>query len=241
MIDRVAPSRRPDEQAAGEQRWRELLFAHWAVPVDALRACVPKELELDLFEGEAFVGVVPFAMFGVRPKYLPRFASFDFLETNVRTYVVHGGEPGVFFFSLEAESWLAVAAARATFGLPYFPAKMSMRKDGGVVDYRTHRRMGPKADSRFRYRVGDELGPSKVGTLEHFLVERYYLFVERGGAMMRAQVHHRPYPVHRAEMIEVHDELVGAAGIPQPQGAPRYVHWSPGVDVEVFAPRVSRS
>jgi uncharacterized protein YqjF (DUF2071 family) len=240
MIDRLAPSRRPSEPAAGTQKWRDLLFVHWAVPIAALLPLVPKGLEIDVLDGVAFVGVVPFSMHEVRPKYLPRFAAFDFLETNVRTYVLSGDQPGVFFFSLEAASWLACAAARATFGLPYFPAKMTMRKNGGVVDYETRRRLGGAASSRFRVRVGESMGASAPATLEHFLVERYYLFVDRGGEILRGQVHHRPYPVHRAELLEVHDELVAAAGIAGPLGAPKHVHWSPGVDVEVFALRPSK-
>jgi len=239
VIDRVAPSRRPNEAAAGWQKWRRLLFVHWTVPVEALRPLVPAALEIDRFDGVAFVGVVPFAMREVRPRYLPRFASFDFLETNVRTYVLHGEAPGVFFFSLEAASWLACAAARATFGLPYFPARMSLEEADGEVTYETERRLGPPARSRFRYRVGEALGASRPGTFEHFLVERYILFVERRGAIHRGQVHHTPYPVHRAELLEARDELASAAGIAT-SGPPAHVCWSPGVDVEVFALRPSR-
>jgi uncharacterized protein len=235
MIDRVAATRRPEGKADGWQKWRKLLFVHWPVPVEALRRVVPQELELDLWEGTALVGVVPFAMHEVRPAWLPRAASFDFLETNVRTYVLCNGEPGVYFLSLEAESLLACAAARATFGLPYYYASMTMREEGAVVDYRTRRKLGPRAESSFRYRVGDALGPSPLGTLEHFLVERYDLFVVRGKKVLRGRVHHVPYPVHRAELSDVHDELIGAAGVPQPAGAPFHVCWSPGVDVEVFA------
>src|SRR6185436_9693580 len=104
-IDRAHPER-PAGKNGGEQRWRQLLFLHWTVPADAMRARVPAGLELDLWEGRAFVGVVPFAMLGVRPSWLPRFAALDFLETNVRTYVVRDGVPGVYFFSLEAASRL---------------------------------------------------------------------------------------------------------------------------------------
>ena len=234
MIDRITPTLRPLGPAGGFQKWRDLLFVHWAIDVAAVRALVPRSLELDLWEGVAYVGVVPFSMREVRPSWLPKAASFDFLETNVRTYVTHRGEPGVFFFSLEAASMLACAAARATFGLPYFYASMSTRQDDGVVSYHTRRRLGPKAESTFRYRVGEAIGASEPGTLEHFLIERYYLFVERGGAVLRGQVHHTPYPVHRAELVSVSDQLIAASRLPAPTGAPTFVHWSPGVDVEVF-------
>jgi uncharacterized protein YqjF (DUF2071 family) len=235
VIDRIAPTMRPAGPADGWQKWRDLLFLHWAMPVSAVRPLVPRELDLDLFDDVLYVGVVPFVMQGVRPSWLPGFASFDFLETNVRTYVVHRGRPGVFFFSLEAASGLACAAARATFGLPYYWASMkrSVGADG-VVSYETRRRMGPAAHSTFRFKVGDALGPSTPGTLEHFLLERYLLFVERGGSIHCGQVHHTPYPAHRAELLHCREELVAAARLPQVVGPPAYVHASPGVDVEVF-------
>src|ERR1700733_12378829 len=99
MIDRIAPTRRPDQRVAGYQRWRSLLFLHWAIPVDLLRPLVPTQLALDLHNGSAYVGVVPFAMEGVRPRWCPEICALNFLETNVRTYVLCNDKPGVFFFS----------------------------------------------------------------------------------------------------------------------------------------------
>jgi len=121
-IDRLAPARRPQRPVWGWQSWRQLLFMHWPVELQALRDAVPSSFELDLHEGVAYVGVVPFAMQGVRPRFVPQAAALDFLETNVRTYVLRDGEPGVYFFSLEAASRLAVGAARAAFALPYHHA-----------------------------------------------------------------------------------------------------------------------
>jgi uncharacterized protein YqjF (DUF2071 family) len=185
------------------------------------------------------VGLVPFAMHEVRPRWLPRLAAMDFLETNVRTYVHHQGSPGVYFFSLEAASRLAVLAARATFGLPYYHADMRLEaQPDGAVHYLTRRRSAAHPRLEVRYRAPDpaRLQTSEPGTREHFLLERYYLFVERGGALLRAQVHHTPYPAAGAELLQVSDELVAAAGLPAVRGAPAFVHYSPGVDVEVFAP-----
>lgn len=207
---------------------------HWPVPVTVMRALLPKSFELDLHEGSAHVGVVPFAMEGVRPRLSPPFAALDFLETNVRTYVVRGGEPGVYFFSLEAASRLAVAVGRAAFSLPYHHARMQMSETGGVTRYGTTRRNGG-VQHEVRYRVGDSLGPSQPGTLQHFLLERYVLFTERNSIPFRAQVHHTPYPVHAAEVIDVNDQLVAATGLPAVIGFPMHVHYSSGVDVEVFA------
>jgi hypothetical protein len=218
----------------GWQRWRRLLFTHWPVPVEVTRSVVQGHFDLDLHEGVAYVGVVPFAMEGVRPSFVPEFAAFDFLETNVRTYVLRNGEPGVYFFSLEAASRLAVAAARAAFALPYHHARMVMSEHDGVVHYVTER-TSTNVRHEVRYRVGELLGPSRPGTLEHFLLERYLLFTERGTVPLRGHVHHVPYPAHRAEVIDVQDELVAAAGPPVVSGLPTHVHYSAGVDVEVFA------
>ena len=130
VIDRVSPTHRPSGPARGYQQWRSLLFLHWPVPINVLRLLVPAELELDLLDGVAYVGVVPFVMQGVRPRWWPQRGAFEFLETNVRTYVHHQGRPGVYFFSLDAASRLAVWAARRFWGLPYFHAEMRMTQTG---------------------------------------------------------------------------------------------------------------
>lgn len=236
-MDRIAPSRRPEGPNAGTQRWRDLLFLHWPVPVELVRPLIPERLSLDTHEGVLYVGVVPFAMLDVSPSWLPGFMDFDFLETNLRTYVhLDGEEPGVWFFSLEAASWLAVQAARVTFGLPYHHAAMTMKKEGAETIYETIRRAEPHPRLFARYTVGEYLGPSQPGTLEHFLLERYHLYALQDGRLRRGTVHHTPYPAHRATVLEVHDELMAAAGLPAPTGAP-LAHFAPGVDVEVFALR----
>ena len=201
-----------------------------------MRPLVPRDLDLDLWNGVLYVGVVPFAMEEVRPSWLPEVAAMDFLETNVRTYVHHHGAPGVYFLSLEAASALACVAARLTFGLPYYWASMKLAERDGIVTYETDRRVGGRARGRFRYRVGDALEPSREGTLQHFLLERYYLFVERGGEILRGQVHHTPYPARAAEMLECDETLTSRAGLPALSRPPDQVHYSEGVDVEVFNP-----
>lgn len=237
MIDRIAPTRRPDRKAAGTQRWRELLFLHWPVPVEAVRAQVPESFELDLWDGVAYVGAVPFAMEGVKPWWAPEAVAFAFLETNLRAYVTYKGEPGVYFFSLEAASWIAVQAARVGWGLPYFHATMtSEQRDDGLVHYKTTRRGDAGALLDVTYRLGEPLGPSEPGSLEHFLLERYLLFVDRGGVIDRGQVYHTPYPAQRAEVLSVREGLFAAAGLPPAQGPPPLVHYASGVDVEVFGP-----
>jgi uncharacterized protein YqjF (DUF2071 family) len=169
----------------------------------------------------------------IRPNFVP--FGIDFLETNLRTYVSRKGEPGVFFFSLEASSLLAVEAARFGWGLPYFHADMTLREHEGAVRYETARR-NTNVRSSFEYRVGKELGASTPGTLEHFLLERYLLFTVRDGVVSKGHVHHVPYPAFEAELLSIDDGLVRAAGLPSPEGRPASVHYSPGVEVEVFGP-----
>ena len=232
-IDRLAPTRRPAGRVRGYQRWRSLLFMHWPVPLDLLRPLVPARLELDLFDGTAYVGVVPFVMQGVRPRWCPERFAFDFLETNVRTYVCHQGRPGVYFFSLDAASRLAVWAARRFWGLPYFQADMEINQAGEEIDYRSRRRRS-NAQLHVRYRPGEMLGPSQPGTIEHFLLERYLLFLEHRQAIYVGQVHHQPYPAQRAEILEVEDQLMQSAGLGEFHHPPKLVHYESGVDVEIF-------
>ena len=129
-IDRTSPTGRPPGAAALRQSWLELLFLHWAVPVEVLRPLVPRRLEIDTYEGRAYVGLVPFTMTGVRPVWSPAIPGLaDFHEVNVRTYVhLDGREPGVWFLSLDASSRVAVLVARATYHLPYRFARMSLTR-----------------------------------------------------------------------------------------------------------------
>ena len=218
---------------AGYQRWRQLLFMHWELPVEAVRAVVPPRLELDLWDGRALVGVVPFLMEGVRPwRWWPERLSFAFPETNVRTYVRCGDRSGVFFLSLEAASRLAVWGARTWWGLPYYFASMTVQRRGDEIDYHTRRAIGG-VTHQVRYRIGQPLGPSNPGSVEHFLLERYLLYVERRGRLFEGDVAHVPYPAHAAEVLEVADGLVAATGLPGVSGLPRYAHFSPGVDVKI--------
>ncbi len=217
---------------AGKQSWRNLLFLHWPVPVDELRPLVPQELTLDPFDGQVWVGLVPFRMHAVHPSWLPEKLALDFLECNLRTYVVYKDRPGVYFFSLDASSRLAVWAARLGWSLPYFYAQMRESTADQKIRYQVKRTNRARLD--LTYRVGDELPASKPGSPEFFFLERYLLFSKRRGQMRCGQVHHMPYPANSAEVLAIDDGLISAAGLSQPAGPPTYAHWSPGVDVEVF-------
>ncbi len=239
-IDRITPTMRPEGRAVQHQRWLDLLFLHWRVPVSMLRPLIPAALEVDTFEGEAFVGVVPFTMRGVRPVWAPAVPGVsNFHETNVRTYVHHQGrDPGVWFFSLDAANRLAVWIARTFWHLPYHHAAMSLeRLSDGSVRYTSDRRAPPPLPARcdVTYRPTGVPMDAKPGTLEHFLAERYVLYADTGGGDLRlGRVHHAPYPLQPAQVIDWDESLLVAAGIARPAGEPM-AHFASGVDVEVFA------
>lgn len=233
-IDRVSPTRRPPGANAGTQQWRNLLFAHWPVEAAALQTLLPAALDVDTWEGRAWVGIVPFRMLEVTPRWLPSAFAFHFLECNLRTYVTHKGEPGVYFFSLDATSLLAVGAAQTLWSLPYRWAHMRETLPQGDIRYEVQRRSSP-AHLDIRYRIGAPRESTRVDTIEHFLLERYLLFTQRGKTLLRGQVHHTPYPVYDAEVRGTSESLCRAVGLPDVSGAPTFAHWSPGVDVEVFA------
>jgi uncharacterized protein len=235
-LDRLSPRVRPRGLPSGHQRWRDLLFVHFAYPADEVRRLVPAELELDLWDGMAWVGIVPFAMGAVRLRLQPRALGLSFLETNLRTYVHHRGKPGVYFFSLEASSLLAVKAARWGWGLPYHHASMRMTEADGTLAYATTRRSDPRARCSARCRPGEVLGACVPGTFEFFLLERYCLFSVRRGRVLKGHVHHVPYPAQRVELLELSEGLTEAAGLRPPGRPPEVAHFSRGVDVEVFGP-----
>ncbi|MFN0074718.1 MAG: YqjF family protein [Chloroflexota bacterium] len=237
LIERIQPTRRPLRPVVGRQSWRRLLFAHWAVDVDVLRKVVPPSLEIDTYDSRAYIGIVPFEMRAIRGARTPAALGLSFLETNLRTYVhVDGRDPGVYFFSLDASSRIAVAVARRQAGLPYHLARMALLQQGESINATLERATTPYPKLFMRYQVGVLQGPTAPGTLEHFLLERYLLHVERAGVLWTMQVHHQPYPVQRAAVLEVREDLCAAVGLPALTGPPLVTHYASGVDVEIFGP-----
>src|SRR5678816_2776460 len=176
------------------QSWHDLLFAHWPVDARMLQEKLPSGLPLDTFQGQAWIGVVPFRMTNVAPRGVPSvpFVS-SFLELNVRTYVTLGGKPGVYFFSLDANSTLAVAAARALFQLPYFVAAININEQRGQFAYTSARQTRTDGVAEFAATygpVGYAVTP-EPGSLEYFLTERYCLYtVDSASRIRRLEIHH---------------------------------------------------
>lgn len=242
-MDRISPGRRPSGRAAGYHVWSELLFIHWRVPIAVLQPLVPAELTIDTFDGSAWIGLVPFRMSGVRPWWSPPvWGISQFPETNVRTYVhFQGRDPGVWFFSLEAANWLAVQMARRGWGLNYQWAKMSVAREGQRRIYKSHR-IGSGVVCNVEADVGEpfpggcdylETKIANPGTLEHFLVERYFLYARQRVHLYQGQVHHRPYPLYTAQVARIEQHLLASHGIGS-VSEPEHVLFSPQVNVEVF-------
>jgi uncharacterized protein len=186
------------------QTWTDLLFAHWRVSPAVLAKVVPPQLPLDTFAGEAWIGVTPFGVRNLRPRLtwpVPFLSTFP--EINVRTYVVVDGRPGIYFFSLDADSPFAVATARRLYRLPYFRSEATIAPDGGAVRYESRRR-SPEAPApaafRGRYRPVAEPFNARPGSLEHWLSERYCLYtLDERERVLRGDIHHLPWPLQVAE------------------------------------------
>lgn len=223
------------------QSWHDLLFAHWPIPEAEMRDRVPRQLELDTFDGWAWVGVVPFRMSGVRPRWMPSLPWLSaFPELNVRTYVTGpaGGEtrPGVYFFSLEAANPVAVRAARNLFKLPYFDARMSLIETEHAIRYRSRRthRGAPPADFAATYRPISHRYRSTPDSLDHWLTERYCLYtLDRAGRVLRGEIHHEPWPLQLAEAAIATNTMAAASGIELPSMMP-LLHFARRLDVVVW-------
>jgi uncharacterized protein YqjF (DUF2071 family) len=243
-IDRITPALEPEQAVVMYQNWHHLLFLHWEIPPVELQALLPQSLTVDLFEGKAYVGLVPFTLTGVRPIVLPPLPGVSaFHEVNVRTYVHRGGrDPGVWFFSLDASSMLAVEAARLAYKLAYFNASIDFSASEDAlpqINFAAHRSdpRGPQpAHAHLRYApVEGPVMSAAPGTIEHFLMERYILYsAGSDGQIYRARVHHQPYPIQRAELHNLDESLVWAANVRRPQSAPLR-HYASEVNVKVYA------
>jgi uncharacterized protein YqjF (DUF2071 family) len=225
------------------QKWHDLLFAHWTVPVEKLRPLVPRELELDLRDGKAYVAVAPFWMSGIRGRAMPPLPGLHtFPELNVRTYVKYQGISGVYFFSLDAASRIAVKGARAFYGLPYFFAQMSIRNISTQNDVeRFHYSSTRVTDSKPAELCAQYWPVSKPlvrepKSLEAFLTERYCLYTVREGKVFRAYIHHLPWKLQDAQAEFEVNTMARAAGLDLPNEKP-LLHFSKLLEVLIWWPQ----
>jgi uncharacterized protein YqjF (DUF2071 family) len=215
-----------------KQIWHDLLFAHWPVAVEEIQPFIPSRLRLDLYEGKAWIGVIPFHMSGIRLRGLPPipFAS-KFAEINVRTYVTINDKPGVYFLSLDATRFLAVKGARALYHLPYYWADIGVKQQNETILYQSARR-NTEGDYRFegKYKPVSDPYLSVRGALDHWLTERYCLYSNNGARIYRCEILHNPWPLQHAE-AEIHaNTMTDSYGIRLPGDEP-ILHFSERLEV----------
>lgn len=249
------------------QSWRHLLFAHWPIPRERLRPLVPSQLMLEEYDGTSWLGLTPFLLADLHPRLLPPLPGVStFPELNLRTYVRVDDKPGVFFFSLDAASRLAVLGARTLYRLPYHHARMRIQHRDGWIHYRSRRthtdaeatragsahadsahadnartavaRVGTRANFSARYRPTGTVANAAPGSLEHFLTERYALFVVlRDGNILHGDIHHRPWPLQPAEAVIEQNTIPAAHGIALPD-VPPLLHFAARQDTLTWPPKL---
>lgn len=231
----------PVERAAMVHWWEELTFLHWRFDPQAVQRLLPPGLTVETFDGSAWVGLVPFYLRVGLPSVPPVPWLSQFAETNVRTYARSpDGISGVWFFSLDAARLGAVVTARATYRLPYFWSEMAIERAGRVLRYRSRRRWpGPRgASTDVEIEIGDRFLSHELSELDHYLTARWALHSAPRSGLRHARAFHEPWPLYRAEVRRLDDQLIAAAGLPQPTDDP-IVHWSPSVEVRIGWPQQS--
>ena len=219
------------------QSWHDVLFAHWPVDVSELRRAVPPRFDLDLFDNEAWVGVVPFYMTNVGLRATPPLPWIStFAELNVRTYVRVADRPGVYFFSLDAARWLAVAAARAFLNLPYYAADMTVERRPDGLHYESARRTRESAEFKAIYEPTSAPFVASTGSIEYFLTERYCLYHQnRRGHPYRLDIHHPPWSLQVARATITMNTMATARHLTL-NGAPALLHFARRQDVIAWGP-----
>jgi len=210
--------------------WKRLLFAHWRVEVEQLKRFIPPGLKLDLWEGQAWLGIVPFEM-RYQLRYFPWVVRFG--ELNVRTYVTCQGKPGVLFLSLDASDLLTVYMARLTYSLPYYSAKIQLETIDSEIHYLSQRSQG-QAAFQGRYKSASDPYESTKGSLEHWLTERYCLYAKnRSGILCRGNIHHLPWQLQKGEAVIKECTMADIHGIKLPDSSP-ILHYAESLDVVIW-------
>lgn len=234
--DRLAVRMRSPGTAVFHQSWDKLLFMHWEIPVEALRAQIPDRLQIDTYEGKAYIAITPLTIYGARPAYTPPLPVVSRShEINVRTYVYLDKVPGVWFFSLDANNPLAVAAARGLFNLPYYTASQSLEGDEKRIRFESSR-ASEEAKFRAAWTIGEDLPPLEPGTLDFFLIERYCLYTtDDKNKLYRCRILHQPWRLQQTkELSDFESTMIEANGLPTPEGKP-LLHCGGPADVDVWS------
>ena len=242
--DRLTLRQRSSGQPIMHQNWGKLLFMHWRLDKRLLRPLIPEPLEIDTFDGSAWIAVAPFTMWDIRalPPFLPPVPGLSSAhELNVRTYVYLDNVPGVWFFSLDCNSVAAVLAARAFYHLPYYKAEIELTEKNAsqehsfdrFIDYSLVRTDHPPAEFHASWKIGEKLPTSQPGSLEFFLTERYCLYSENDDKLYRARIHHAPWPLQKAELVSLKSSMIESHGLPTPQGDP-LLHYCEELSVDIW-------
>ena len=226
-----------------EQHWSDLLLRHWPISPKVLRPTIPDDLELDLFEGQAWASVVGFHLSGLRMRPIRWIPWKDFDEVNLRTYVkTSDGKRGVWFHSLDSTDMFAVLGARILYGLAYRPAKITRSLSKQAISYQSYtNRLFKKVPARIDAQLDKSVGTTKIARepLDRFLLERYRFWARRkvGERSSSAQIRHRPYDAMRLQKAEYKGGLFSAFELPEPKVSPAVAHYCQGFSVEASAPQ----
>lgn len=235
-LDRLEIRHRPDGQPLMHQTWGKLLFMHWRIDEKQLRPLLPAKLEIDIFDGTAWIGIIPFTMWDIRafPPFMPPLPVLNAMhELNVRTYVHYDRIPGVWFFSLDCNSAAAVMAARTFYHLPYFNADIELEQESNTINYQLKRTDRPLAEFKGSWNIGKSIPFSHPESLDFFLTERYCLYSEHSGSLYRARIFHQPWPLQEATMNLYASTMIEPLGVRLPEDDPE-VRYAESLDVDIW-------
>jgi len=237
MPNRIDISGRPSGQPLMHQSWGKLLFIHWPIETSLLRPLIPAALEIDTFDGRAWIAEVPFTMWDIRafPPHIPAVPGLRAMhELNVRTYVHFDGVPGVWFFSLDCNNAAAVLGARTLYYLPYYNAEIELEQQESLINYSSIRSDSPAAQFQASWEIGNSLPPSDPGSLEYFLTERYCLYSEHGDNLYRSRIHHSRWPLRKASLRSWSSQMTTPLSLPRPNADP-VLHYAEELSVEIWS------
>ncbi|HMF55686.1 MAG TPA: DUF2071 domain-containing protein [Pyrinomonadaceae bacterium] len=227
---------KPDGFPVMHQNWGKLLFMHWPIAPELLRPLIPERLTIDTYKSMAWIGVIPFTMWGIRPILLPAIPGLSAMhELNVRTYVHLDHHPGVWFLSLDINSVIAKTAARNFYFLPYYNAQIDLEQKAATIHYTLERDDADSPGAKFdaKWKIGEELSYSKPGSIEFFLTERYCLYTEHRNHLYRASIYHEPWPLQKAELVSMKSTMIESHGLPTPAEEP-LLHYAEALAVDIW-------